>query len=488
MSNLRIQVRTRIGDSYSRADVLASCKVAGYVFLVHRAGDDATKFATTYAPIGMRASGPYDSIEDAVSTLYNYSDRIPKVIEDAIRTMERDHLPLMCPETGIESEDWQWRETCRFESGEYVPVPRVLDLNYPAEHHLHLSVTKTESDFVAYTPSESYGIQDRQVRIKFGKYLRKTFPQLTDAEIQSAVTALRSKVELDATPAELRFTTERETINRIFETRMCACDSTYESCMFGKFDEDRIRPYHVYADSPDVSVAYVVERGEIVARSVVSTKNKGWVRLYAVDGCSTRCETLRFMLEAAGYSKGDLIGNRLTKLDTSSVMLPYIDNHGMCVSELADYWEVVESGGDYKCDQTDGTASETGPKCDCCHEREEDCGCYTCDCCESRTQHGCDDCSMCDECDGCTQHGGCFCARCSDCSEIIRPRSRHTTRCDCDRCTACGDLTSNCDCEKCETCGNLETDCDCEEETNNAETESETTGDAELSETCQVSD
>src|ERR1019366_9953468 len=144
-----------------------------------------------------------------------------------------------------------------------------VHLDYPADHYVHLSITETETDMVAYTPSDAYGIADRQVRLKFGRYLKKTFPDLSDAEIQGHVTAFKSALAVIDKPAELHFATDIPTINLIFETEMRACGSDMVSCMHGKFDEDEIRPYHVYADSPDVAVAYVMTGSDIVSRSVV---------------------------------------------------------------------------------------------------------------------------------------------------------------------------------------------------------------------------
>jgi hypothetical protein len=359
---------------------------------------------------------------------------------------------------------WQDRELVRFADGTYRGVP--VSLPYPPEHYLHLSVTETETDAVAYTPSDDYGIRDRQIRLKFGRYLKKTFPEMSDAEIQGHVATLKSELSIADVKPELHFATTRAEMNRIFETQMCAHGSNYTSCMFAKFD-DNIRPYHVYADSPDVAVAYMTANGDIKARSVVSMKDKGWIRLYSVsDGDNDAdCTALRRMLEASRYGKGDLLGNRLTKLDTAEVMLPYIDNGGCDVHEshCGKYWIVVESG-EYTANCTDGTATKNFDLCESCGNQPNDCdctecegcgersqhGCEDCDhcgCCESVTRNGCEECSLCEDCDGCIWHDGCSCPRCSDCEEIINPRHHWTTACDCDRCSECHELTGKCECE-----------------------------------------
>jgi hypothetical protein len=347
-----------------------------------------------------------------------------------------------------ERPDWYSREQQRFYDGTYTAVP--VSLDYPMEHFVHLSVTPSEPDQVAYTPSDTYGAADRQVRLKYGRYLKKAFPDLSDADIQSHVTAFKSALAIVASAPVLRFATDIDTINRIFETEMNACGSSCSSCMHGKFDGNDIRPYHVYANSPDVAVAYVTAGDAIVSRSVVSTKHMSWVRAYSVStgDNDTDCGTLRQLLKDAGYSKGTLTGSRLTKLNTRKVMLPYIDNGGAYVQDCGHYWLVVDDDeGEYQADCTDGTATECDShRCDRCDNHEDDCSCIYCDCCDESFADGCDNCRMCEHCERCTEHDRCHCDRCSECHELIE-HYRHCSHCECERCNDCNELMDDCECE-----------------------------------------
>jgi hypothetical protein len=444
----RTQVRIRTYDKCELVDAIASYRVAGFTFLIH---PQENGFTATYAPVG-QGVGVYGTIQAVFAKLKREAGEMRRVIQHALDRMAEDHMPLLSGEEGIQTYDWQWREETRLKSGEYRAVPNIAGIEYPREHWVHMSTVKTETDWVSYTPSEAYGLADRQVRIKYGKYLRKTFENMTDAEVQAAVRNFRAKLALEDSPATLLFTTDRATINDIFETAMYPADSDSTSCMHGKFDGDGIRPYHVYADSPDVAVAYVMEAGKIISRSVVSTKNKRWVRCYSIEANeSTQCEVLKDLLRAAGYTSGDLTGNRLTKLRTHRVMLPYIDHGGMDVDDDGNgFWRVVDSG-QYTADQTDGTATENRPKCSRCHHDEDECVCVYCECCEESFYDGCDNCSMCPECDKRREHHACECDRRTDCGELVDPSSRYVTRCDCDRCGECGNLTDDCSCEPEET-------------------------------------
>ena len=424
---------------YKPVVVLASCTVAGYRFVIGRNPREQGRYVAVYAPLGLSAATS-DTIESTIAALEQHADVIPRGIAQS-----RHHMPDLTPEDGL--EDWRAREMWRFDTGEYRPIPSTL--TFPANHFAHLSVTEQESDYVAYTPSDDYGERDRQVRLRYSKYLRKVFPEMSDTDLQAELMAMRAKLALSDSPSELLFATDRATITGIFETAMCACDSSYISCMHGKF-EGRNRPYHVYADSPDVAIAYLLERGEITARSVVSTRHNRWIRLYAVNGCSTACGKLRAMLANAGYDHGSLDGSRLTKLDTDRVMLPYLDGDATYVSQSRDdqYWIVSDDDGEYIADQTDGSATENTPKCERCENDQDDCSCIYCDCCGSYLD-GCEECRMCDDCDRCFEHGLCRCPRCSECNDLI----------------------DDCLCERCGECDELENDCTCEETEETEETE-----------------
>jgi len=363
---------------------------------------------------------------------------------------------------------WKEREHRRFTTGEYKPLPVVLD--YPPEHFVHLSVAANQTDYVAYTPSADKGERDIQTRLKYGRYLRKTFPELTDCQIESYVTALKSAMAVIETPAALHFATDIPTINDIFETRMSACGSTADSCMYGKWDGDAIRPYHVYAGSADVAVAYVMADGRIMARSVVSTKDKTWVRAYALSGSDneTQCGILKDLLKSAGYSKGELDGNRLSKLPENrngQARLPYIDNSGRHVLDAGQYWVVCEYGGDYQCDNTNGTGTAID-RCERCERHTDDCQCVYCECCNESYADGCETCSMCEHCERCVTHDNCQC--------------RRTWYRQCDRCGECGQLVNHyrncnyCECERCDSCNELEENCECEDDDDSEDADEDT--------------
>jgi hypothetical protein len=177
---------------------------------------------------------------------------------------------------------WIVRERDRMLSGEYKPLPDAVKncLVFPDNHFVHLPNKEGVSvDSIAYTESQDKGLRDRQTIVKFGRYLKKYFPDMSDAEIQRHVLSLKG----ETAECELKFASDVETINAIFETPLCAEGGTSKSCMHGKFARRDVRPYHVYADSPDVAVAYLRDDSGILARAVCYVAEKLFVRSYALS-------------------------------------------------------------------------------------------------------------------------------------------------------------------------------------------------------------
>src|SRR5580704_2530661 len=116
MTIRRTQVRVKtIDGTYKLVDAVASVKVAGYVFLIHKSASQAGEWSATYAPVGIGVTD-YDSIADVIASLDRHADQTDDAVARALRTMAETNTPLLAPETGIESTaSWQWREQSRFD-------------------------------------------------------------------------------------------------------------------------------------------------------------------------------------------------------------------------------------------------------------------------------------------------------------------------------------------------------------------------------------
>ncbi len=311
---------------------------------------------------------------------------------DYALTMLKDAANVSYPfEPAMHATAWKTREYRRFPSREYKSLPSAIlgKLSFEYEHFVHIPKGKNATDLslIAYTENAEKGQRDIQNTVKLGRYLKRYHPTMSDEAIQECVRIYRAA----RMPETFRFqlATDTETVNEIFETEMYARDSSGTSCMYGKFSSWDTRPYHVYANSPDVALAYIRDSDNlIVARSVVSTLNSKYVRIYSVprrfDSAlsnverETLCTTFAVILKDRGFSEGDLMGSRLTKVyRDSNILAPYLDGE-QYVKSGKTHWTVVNSNDyDYTFSETNGYPSG--------HEPQEDEELWSCADCEWST-------------------------------------------------------------------------------------------------------
>ena len=246
---------------------------------------------------------------------------------------------------------WRAREHERFRTGEYVPVPwherssAAIRLHYA---HLSLKIP----GMVAYTPDPEHGIQDRQLRLRPGRYLAKFYRDYyTDPnEIAGFVSAcdLTSPLQLARTAAD---------ITQVYTEGP-------DSCMSGKnmsngsieTAEIGIHPAVVYAEPSDLAVAYHGPLGCASQRAVVWPEKKLFYRIYGTG-------PLEAILRRNGYEHGSLKGARILAIRYSNgYILPYID--GALTVGLQHGFLVLGAKG-FPTDVTCGYTEEFPDSCRC---------------------------------------------------------------------------------------------------------------------------
>lgn len=286
----------------------------------------------------------------------------------------------------IETENsiaWQEREHDRFISGEYTDLPVViytmlhtLGVTLERTHYVHVSVKNP--GMISYTPDVRMGVRDRQVRLKFGKYLNKYYGKhLATHEIAKLAAVLRTDVsELDLHLAR----TEQEIVH-VYETGP-------RSCMghgAGSF-QSSVHPCTVYA-TEDIAIAYTVREDEngdarITARTVCNMIDRTHTTIYGDT------HAIKPLLDDHGFSYGELDGCRLLKIQESGdvYVMPYLDS-GEGVSHDGEYF-VITDCPDYDAKSTEGLTGELGEMCEDCEEyTDEDNMTYirdhgmVCECC-----------------------------------------------------------------------------------------------------------
>lgn len=275
------------------------------------------------------------------------------------------------PISGIE---WRIREHNRQTDAETtLPWGDMIEWGKHPERTLHYPRPARKEGMLAYTPSEEYGIDDRQLVVKPASYLFKHFSSWSDVYIENmAAEFIAAHRNVD-----VKFAMTREEIRDVYRNGP-------RSCMGGGGEDfcSDDHPCIVYA-AGDLAVAYLMDDDEYIkGRCVVWPDKKIRSRIYG-------SAILKVALEDMGYCPGEFYGARISKIpDTynpGSYLMPYLD--GDCgVADCGDHFEVVDDLSIRMVHPADGVSGTTGR-------------CSRCIWCENaypeRDMHGglCDDCS-----------------------------------------------------------------------------------------------
>ena len=212
--------------------------------------------------------------------------------------------------------------------------------------HLHLLHIGEQNPLqIAYTQSIEKLLANRQTPTKPGRYLTQFFSDvLTEVQIKHWA----EKVTAASAPCELNYIAgdDRAGWIKVYAVPMESGDM---SCMTGKTS------VRVYAhDKSVLRLAYITQGGTIKGRAIVREDSKEYVRCYpntsGVDGQKFHT-IMTEMIEAAGYTHGDLMGVKLAKLcyegDTGRFVLPYLDageGRSPCIEDDGEYLLITKHG------------------------------------------------------------------------------------------------------------------------------------------------
>lgn len=307
----------------------------------------------------------------------------------------------------ITDTKWRERETKRFYSGEYYPVPwdsqswwrgSYADLN----HFAHVSVEKDTR--IAFTPDDESGVADKQRRVKPGVYLQEFFASKLNNDTIKHWAAQFSVLYEKIT---VKFARTADEIEEVYMQGPRSCmDGVHAKA--GNFTRAGMHPCRVYA-GPDLAVAYLEKEaddtrwvcancqerpngcpqeprcqkatliGKYSARCLVWPEKQLYGRVYGDT------DRLKLALQRDGYSHAsDLIGARLTRIElktpklslltgqplgdtVSGFVVPYIDGRFHRVRDDGKYL-VIDPDGYINGERADGTGEDMRPRCEECGE------------------------------------------------------------------------------------------------------------------------
>ena len=303
------------------------------------------------------------SADTAIASFRGKSDAI------AFLQSRTDRLSVAFDPLPADIRHWHDRETDRFTSGEYVRVP--WESAYHAGGHLaayacHFAHMSVETPgHVAYTPDNTYGHENRKKSVRPGRYLAQFAPDLSDADRERFTAACTGLISGD----QFRLARTASEITTVCENGPASCMGPNHT-----YDSDPVHPMAVYADSPDLALAYLGPLTKATARAVVWPDRQLFTVVYPTYGTGTEhAERLRTALCAAGYTYSrELAGARIRKIehDDDTYVMAYVDA-ATWIGHDTDrrYW--VLNGGrrtDYDVKVQTGVTGDTST-CENCNDR-----------------------------------------------------------------------------------------------------------------------
>jgi hypothetical protein len=250
-------------------------------------------------------------------------------------------------------------------------------------------VSETDCNRIAFTPSIAHGKADRQTITTLAKFLQRHWPHVPD-HVKRDFCAVNADVDFRT------YNTELGIIAGVELGPQSCMKSAYGSIPFGGDDHHALcqtlkrkgdydmgsrltrHPYIVYQPKYGWRMVTRERSGEVLGRCLVNeADDRVFVRSYqCTDSYSGSDAGLEAWLVQQGYHKLDAWpdGLKLAKFphpqDHQAPLLPYLDGCDRDVSDEGGFF-VIDRGGAYTCDNTDGTATyeDNQSICDDCGAR-----------------------------------------------------------------------------------------------------------------------
>lgn len=298
--------------------------------------------------------------------------------------------------TESERDCWRDRERGRERDGIYLPVPWIEQVPPECKHH-YCHVSLDNPGMVAYTPDDEYGVTDRQIRLRPGRYLEQFYSHVPKSQRDSwihqcaGIKATEYAIASDPKDCASVYLSEGGPSSCMDAGHWPADDD-------GDGIQSKIHPAHVYGVPGDLAVAFwpcdALSNGPVKQRTIVWPERKTYSRIYG-NG------PLKELLARDGYTQAFPVGAKVRAIhDDGDWLMPYID--GINGGKLLENGDFIELGRGYLSVQT--TWGHTGSRredradwvrCESCSDLydPDDEGASS-DCCASceNGRSTCDDC------------------------------------------------------------------------------------------------
>lgn len=221
--------------------------------------------------------------------------------------------------------------------------------------------------------------RNRPQTMKAGKYLKKVFPFLTDAQVESWVCNLKA----EHMPVEFELITgkDEESFRFAYQEPYTPKRSPSFSrfgfgCYVNRLDSSCMRSYYfpkpedhpaiVYA-AGDLEIVYAKQKGKdtVGARVLTYPAKESFSDIYSADDAAT--ELLVNYLREKGFTNRGIFGAKVRKIDhPEGYLMPYVDDCETC-EDIGAYFRL--GSGNINCRSTEGYICEEPQNyCESCNE------------------------------------------------------------------------------------------------------------------------
>lgn len=260
---------------------------------------------------------------------------------------------------GTEIDWWRERERHKLERGTYIGVPwQYLEIGNEttAHHYAHVSLEKP--GLIAYTPDDWYGVDDRQIALRPGRYLERFYGHIDKSTRDCWVRAIAA--DAGAAYGVTETCEQAETIYMIPTGFRSCMDRAHVNAGDIEVVDDYGHPAQVYAAPGDLRVAFypadcLETKSGLKQRAVIWPAKKTYYRIYG-DG------PLSALLARDGYREQSPRHARILAIETDAddvYLMPYVD--GISCASLSDDGKFFTLGsGEYSTGTTYGHTGDAG--------------------------------------------------------------------------------------------------------------------------------
>ena len=192
-------------------------------------------------------------------------------------------------------------------------------------------------------------VRGRLTPIKFGKFIKAGWPDLTDEDVKHYAASLQTSMA----PEEFVVLSDTADIVKAYRNGPSSCSSYnvrhYAAQRQSDISDDQLE-YHpcvIYGGDSDIHMAVLRKGSKIISRALVNVEKNTYVRIYPTGSGDPAHQKMKRYLVESGYSHDEycLLGSILNRVELPNGMVirPYIDMNGLSTVDTGEWLIPVQN-------------------------------------------------------------------------------------------------------------------------------------------------